>query len=55
MTQRNQFIDDAGLSASSSLTHLLQGHNNECWLNAESDISDINLSNYNMLFKEVND
>ena len=111
MTQQNQFIDDAGLSASSSLTHLLQGHNNgtsdeyewirhspyysesqfknikngllilslniqnvftkfdqfllfrervndsnpisviclnECWLNAESDISDINLPNYNM-------
>ena len=133
MTQRNQFIDDAGLSASSSLTHLLQRHNsgtsdeyewirhspyysesqfknitngllilslniqnvftkfdqfslfieyslccsfllsfsfmnkfflykkrvndstpisviclNECWLNAESDISDINLPNYNM-------
>ena len=28
MTQRNHFIDDAGLFASSSLTHLLQGHNN---------------------------
>ena len=28
MTQRNQFIDDAVSSASSSLTHLLQGHNN---------------------------
>ena len=114
MTQRNQFINDAGLSASSSLTHLLQGHNNgtsdeyewirhspyysesqfknikngllilslniqnvftkfdqfslfiervndsnpisviclnECWLNAESDISDINLPNYNMFIQ----
>ena len=29
MTQRNQFIDDAGLSTSSSLTHLLHGHNND--------------------------